>query len=231
MAETVPSAAGAASGVEALIARLRDDGVAAGRAEAERIVAEAEARARKLVDAAEADAKARREAAYRETEAQRRAGEDALRVAARDAVLELKEQLARRFAEDVGKTVSAAMRDEELLRRMILAVASRARDEGAVDQAAEVEVILPRAAVGLDELRRKPEQLREGSLSHFAAASAAEMLRKGVTFGRAGDDAGGIRLELGDRGVSIDLSDRAVAEAILAHLQPRFRALLEGVVK
>jgi V/A-type H+-transporting ATPase subunit E len=229
MAEQVP-AARKTSGVEALIARLRDDGVAAGRAEAERMTAEAEALARRIVGAAEAEAKAKRDAAFKEIDAHRRAGEDALRAAARDAVLDLKEQIARRFADDVAKTVSEAMRDEALLERMILAIVGRARAEAAVDAAAEVEAILPRAAVGLDELRKKPEELREGSLSHFVAASAGAMLREGVSFGRAEDDAGGIRLRLKDRGVSVDLTDRAVAEVILAHLQPRFRALLEGVV-
>jgi len=231
MADIPPEATPAASGVEALIARLRDEGVAAGRAEAERIVAEAESRARRAIEAAEADARTRRETARKEIDAYRRAGEDALRAAARDAVLDLKEQLSRRFAEDVAKTVSGAMRDEDLLKRMILAVAGRARIEGAVDAAEEIDVILPRAAVGLDELRRRPEELREGSLSHFAAASAAEMLREGVSFRRADDGAEGIRLVLTDHGVNIDLSDRAVAEVILVHLQPRFRALLEGVVK
>ena len=230
MAEPIPSTR-TSSGVDALIARLREDGVAAGRAEAERMLAEAETRARRIIETAEADARTRRETARKEADAYRRAGEDALRTAARDAVLDLKERLSRQFAEEVGKTVSGAMRDDDLLKRMIIAIAGRARVEGAADQAAEIEVILPRAAVGLDELRRKPEELREGSLTHFAAASAAEMLRKGVSFGRADDDEGGIRLQLTDRGVNIDLSDRSVAEAILAHLQPRFRALLEGVVK
>jgi V/A-type H+-transporting ATPase subunit E len=230
MADKAP-AARAASGVEALIARLRDDGVGAGRAEAERIVAEAETRARRILDAAEAEAGAKRDAARKEIDGHRRAAEDALKAAARDTVLDLKEQLTRRFAEDVGQTVAGAMRDEDLLRRMILAVAGRARSEAAVDGAAELEVILPRDAVGLDDLRKRPEELREGTLSHFAAASAAEMLRAGVRFGRAEDEAGGIRLGLTDRGVSVDLTDRAVAAVILEHLQPRFRALLEGVVK
>jgi V/A-type H+-transporting ATPase subunit E len=38
-------------------------------------------------------------------------------------------------------------------------------------------------------------------------------------------------VRLVDRDVVLDLSDRAVADVILEHLQPRFRALLEGVVK
>jgi V/A-type H+-transporting ATPase subunit E len=60
---------------------------------------------------------------------------------------------------------------------------------------------------------------------------AGEMLREGVNFSRAEDGSEGIRLALLDRGVSIDLTDKAVADLLLVHLQPRFRALLEGVVK
>lgn len=225
-----PSAQATASGLESLIARLRDEGVTAGHAEAQRLVADAQGRAHRILEKAEAESKSMVEGARRESEALRRAGEEALRVAARDAVLDLKDQLERRFAADVGKTVSDALRDEALLQRMILEVVGRARTEGGVDRASQVEVVLPREAVGLDDLRRQPEELREGSLARFVAASAGEMLREGVTFLRANDEAGGIRLKLTDRSVSLDLSDQAVAQAILMHLQPRFRALLEGVV-
>jgi V/A-type H+-transporting ATPase subunit E len=225
------SAQRTASGLEGLIARLRDEGVAAGRSEAERILAEADATAHKLVEKAEAMAKAKIEAAQKESESLRRAGEEALRAAMRDTVLNLKDQLTRRFTDDVAKMVSEKMCDGEMLKRMILAIVGRAREESGVDQVKDVEVILPRKVVGLDELRRKPEELREGSLSHFAAAMAAEMLRAGVNFSRSENDENGIRLVLAERGISVDLTDRAVAEAILVHLQPRFRALLEGVVK
>lgn len=226
-----PAAEPVSSGLEALIARLREDGVEAGRAEAARRVAEAETRARRTLEAAEAEARAKLDAARKECEALRRAGEDALRAAARDTVLDLKDQLSRRFADDIAKTVATTLRDEALLQRMILAVAARARDEAHVDDATEIEILLPREAVGLDELRRNPEELRDGSLTQFVAATAGAMLREGVAFGRAEDEAGGLRVRLGDRGVTLDLSDEAVAALILEHLQPRFRALLEGVVK
>jgi V/A-type H+-transporting ATPase subunit E len=221
---------GAAKGLETLIARLREDGVTAGRAEADRIMAEAQAQARAIVEKAEAEAAAKRETTQREVEAMRRGGEEALRAAVRDSILELKDLLTRRFAADVEKTIAGAMRETELLEKMILAVVGRARAVAGVDKAAEIEMVLPRSLVGLDDLRRKPEELKVGSLSHFAAAEAAEMLREGVTFSRAEDEADGIRVILVDRGVTVDLTDRAVAEEILAHLQPRFRALMEGVV-
>jgi V/A-type H+/Na+-transporting ATPase subunit E len=94
----------------------------------------------------------------------------------------------------------------------------------------QVEIILPRAVVGLDELRRNPRELRDGALSKFALQSVADMLRSGVTFTPASDDTAGIRIVLKDTGLLVDLTDAAVASVILRHLQPRFRALLEGVV-
>ncbi|HMO28022.1 hypothetical protein [Enterovirga sp.] len=219
------------SGVDGLISRLRDEGVGAGRREAERLVRDAQAHAREILREAEAAAEARTARAAAEAEALRRAGQEALNIAARDAVLDLKDRLTRRFAEEVAKTVSGAMKDEDLLKRMILAVAGRAREEGGIDRSAEAVVELPREAVGLDDLRRRPEELVEGSLVHFAAASAGAMLREGVTLARSEDEEGGIRLQLLDRGVSIDLTDKAVAQIILSHLQPRFRAMLEGIIR
>lgn len=218
------------SGVEALIARLRDQGVTAGKSEAERLVAGAEAEARTIIEKAEAEAKAKIDAARKQADAFQRAGEDALKQAARDVTLELKERLTRRLADEVGKAIAGAMRDEELLKRMILTLVGRVREESGIDASADIELLLPRSVVGLDDLRRKPEELRAGTLTHFVAAFTADMLRDGVRFGRADDPDGGIRIIMADRGISIDVTDKAVADALLVHMQPRFRALLEGVV-
>ena len=225
-----PLPTSASAGIEALIERLKNEGVAEGRDTAERLIEEAEARARTIIEEAEAEARVMHDTATRDAEKTRRGGEEALRIAMRDAVLELKQGLADHFARQVEGTVSTLMRDDEMLKGMILAVAGRAREEADMDASAGLDVALPRSLVSLDDLRRKPEELREGSLSHFAGAAAAEMLRAGVEFFRSGDDRGGIRVTLKDEGVVVDLSEAAVAEVILRHLQPRFRALLENVV-
>ncbi|MEM9782572.1 MAG: hypothetical protein AAF899_08865 [Pseudomonadota bacterium] len=219
-----------AAGIETLIGRLREEGVEKGQAEAERVIAEAEARARRLLDEAETKATAIVAAATEEAGKLKTGGEQALQVAMRDAVLELKQGLAGRFAEQVRGVVSKVTSDEEMLKRMVLAVAARAREEAGMDGEAALEIVLPRSVVGLDDLRRKPEELSEGSLTHFAATAAADMLRAGVSFTRAEDGADGIRVRLVDSDMVVDVTDRAVAEVILRHLQPRFRALLENVV-
>lgn len=218
------------AGIEELIARLRQEGVDEGRAEAERVLTEAESRASVILTDAETDAKSRLDSAEAEITRLKRAGKEALEIAMRDAVLELKQGLTEQFAKQVSGTVTDLMRDDEMLKRMVLAVAARSRVESDLDDAKSIDVVLPRAVVGLDELRRNPEELREGSLTHFAATAAADMLRKGISFSRAEDESGGIRVTLADEGVVVDLTDRAVADVILRHLQPRFRALLENVV-
>jgi V/A-type H+/Na+-transporting ATPase subunit E len=218
------------SGIDALIRRLKQEGADEGRAEAPKLVADAEARARELLAQAEAKAKQRTDDATQEADRLKRAGQEALKVAMRDAVLELKEGLSGRFAQQVQGVVAKLSTDEGVVKRMILAVASRARGEAGIDNVKQLEIILPRTVVGLDELRRNPQELRDSALSQFALASVADMLRAGVTFTRSSDDAGGIRIVLKDTGVVVDLTDAAIAGVILRHLQPRFRALLEGVV-
>ncbi len=227
---TDTAAQASSAGIEALIDRLRREGVEEGQAEAARIIDEAESRARSLIETAESRATARVAEAEAEAARLRRAGEDALRIAMRDALLELKEGLSVQFARQVEGMVTTAMGDQELLRRMILEVAGRAREEAGVDAAAEVELVLPRTHVSLDELRRRPEELREGALSAFVIGAAADLLRSGLTFTRAEEEGEGIRLVLAEEGLVVDLTDKAVASVILRHLQPRFRALLESVV-
>ncbi|WP_305045950.1 hypothetical protein [Geoalkalibacter sp.] len=219
------------NGVETLIERLREDGVAKGRQEAELIVRDAEHRAQWLVSQAQEEAERLLADAREKSERLRRSTEEALQVAARDAVLDLKSHLSAQFAAQVRRLVSTRMSNEALLEKLILELAARVREDLRLDGAERLEVVLPRDVIGLEELRRRPEQLKEGTLSHFVLALAEEMLRAGVVFTAADDDRGGLRLRLNEGELEIDLSDQAVAALLMAHLQPRFRALLEGIVR
>ena len=220
----------AGSGVKALIDRLRNEGVASGRAEADRLINEANQRAQDIVAGAEAKARQMVDQAQREAEALTSAGNDALKVAARDAVLGLRSQLESRLSDQVRRLMSEALRDEELLRLMILKVAGRARAEAHLDAEGRVQVVLPDNVVGIEELRRKPEELEEGTLTHFVVAVAGQMLRQGIEFTSA-PGFSGIKVRLVDSEIEIDLTDEAIAGIILQHLQPRFRAVMEGIVR
>lgn len=217
------------SGVEALIQRLRHEGVASGRAEAEKIVADAETRAGWILKQAEEDAQRIRKQAREEAGRLERSGREALNAAARDALLTMKAQLNQRFAGEVRRLVGGETRKKELLEKMILEVVGQAREYA--DRGEAAQVLLPREVIGLEELSRHPEEMEKGELTQFVRLINGKLLREGVTLGVAEDEGGGLRVQLTDQGVVLDLSDEAIAEVLLQHLQPRFRALLEGIVK
>ncbi|MDO3379950.1 hypothetical protein [Geoalkalibacter halelectricus] len=218
------------NGVETLIERLRAEGVAKGREEAERIVHDAERRAEWLVTQAQEEADRILAKAREHSERLKRSTQEALQVAARDTVLHLKSHLSAQFAAQVGRLVSRELSDEALLEKLIVELVGRVREDLQLDQARGAEVVLPRDVVGIEELRRHPEQLKKGTLSHFVLVMAEKMLREGVGFSVADDDKGGVRLRLNEGEMEVDLTSETVTALLMAHLQPRFRALLEGIV-
>lgn len=219
------------SGVEALIERLRDEGVANGRAQAEQLIADARHEAERIVADAEAEAEEILTQARIEVERYRSAGEDALQGAMRDAILKMKDQLSTRFSEQVKRLVSTEMAQEAFLEKLILELAGRVRRDAGLDDSEKVELILPEDIVGLEQLRREPEQLREGSLAHFVLTLTSELLHDGVEIYSSGDIDKGICIRLQDGEIQVDLTPEKVASVLLEHLHPRFRAILEGRVK
>lgn len=215
------------SGVEELIERLREQGVAAGRSQADELLEQARRRAEQRLDEARREADEIVQRARAEASQTKQAGEEAVRLAIRDAVLRLKSELVERFADRVQRLVTRELEDQDFLKQLILEVASRAAPP--TDQAARIT--LPKDIVGLEQLRRNPEEVKEGTLSHFVVTVTKEVLREGIEIGARDDEAAGIRIQLEDDDLEIDLTDRAVADLLLRHLVPRFRAMMEGIIQ
>ena len=219
------------SGIDALIAKLREQGVSAGRSEGEKIVAEAKAKARQIVDKAHEEAKNHLDSSRKEAASFQAAGEEAIKTAMRDTILDMKSYLMQRFSSDVKRLVARELREEALLRQIILEVAGRARERAEAVGAEQLEVTLPEKVVGLEELRQDPDELHKGKLTHFVLGLSNDILREGVTFSASDDIESGIRVHMTDKEVTLDLTDEAIADLLLQYLQPRFRAILEGIVK
>ncbi len=217
-----------ASGVEALIERLRDEGVDEGRSKAQRIISEAETRASWMISQAREEAERITRRAKEEARRSQKGAEEAMLIAARDALLSVKAELTQQFAGKIRRLVSETVSKEKILEQMVLELVGRTRNE--VGDEGKVEVILPRDVVGVDELRRNISDLKEGPLSNFIRAQARDMVRDGISFGVSETEEGGLRLKLEGGEVELDITDHAVAELLLQHLQPRFRALLEGII-
>ena len=216
-------------GVDALIARLRKNGVAAGQEEAGRLRADAQAEADQILTKAKAEAEKLKANAKKSADRYRKAGEEALNTAMRDAILSMKAGLMAQFEADVKRMVATETTDPGMVRKMVLELVGRTRD--ATGAGADAEVILPAEIVGADAIAENPEDIQSGKLTKFVVGLTQEMLKDGVTLHAAEDLQGGIRARISGNEVEIDLSDEAIAALLMQHLQPRFRAVMEGVIK
>ena len=216
-------------GVDALIDKLRNDGVAAGKAEAERLISEAETEAAKIVSAAKAEAASQLRKVRKAADSYTAAGEEALNIAMRDAVLSMKSGLMVQFELDVKRMVSASLADPDMLKQMVLELVGSARE--ATGAGKDTEVILPAEIVGTQAIRENPDDIQSGKLTKFVLGLTQQMLEDGVILHAADDLQGGIRARVKNKDIMLDLSDTAVASLLMQHLQPRFRAALEGVIK
>lgn len=219
-----------AAGVQDLIDRLREEGIKAGRDEAETIRKKAEAQASAEVEKARLEAERIVEDAKRKAEQLRTAGEEALRTATRDTVLRFSEELMVYLRTRVERLVSEEMVDRKLLQQLIAQVASRPMDEPVVREADEVKVYVPARPLGVDELKNDPEALHD-ELSRLVKQIAGSTWREGVTFHAFGASEQGIKVVVEEGGLVVDLSPEAVTELLMLHLRPRFRALLQGIIQ
>lgn len=217
------------SGVQALVDRLREHGVQAGREQGEALVAEARAKAQALRQAAEAEADRIVAEARARADQLEAAGREALGLAKRDAVLELREALVERFTARIQHLVGVTLKQPDVLQQLVLQIAGRVGDEQLGDHA--IDVVLPRDVVELGDIRKDPDGIGGDALAQAVLGLAAEMLREGVTL-QAGPQRAGVVVRLTeDRGVAFDLTDEGLTALLMRHLRPRFRALLEGVVR
>lgn len=221
----------ASSGVEALIDRLRNEGVVAGQEKAEDLVLNAQKRAAWIIEEAELEADTLLQQARKQAEDIEAAGQDALQLAARDAFLKLRDTLLGSFSDEVMRVVGEQMADQAFTEKLILALAGKVREKSGMDDNNEMIISLPENIIGVDELRKNPEELKQGSLSHYTASIASNLLRDGVSFKVADEIKAGLSVRLVDDAMMIDFTDETVAALLLEHLQPRFRALLQGMVK
>jgi V/A-type H+/Na+-transporting ATPase subunit E len=217
----MPESTKTSSGVQELIDRIRDQGVQAAQAEADGLLSQARQKATDIVAQAKAESEALHEKARAEIEAYRLASTDALRLAARDTVLDLKARVIARFEEFVKRLVISATRDKELVRSLVLVLAGHAADEFIKDK--EIEV---RLSDSLLKGQTGPVFEKEGKLAILGLSS--DMLREGVELASDSDIEGGARVRLVKDKLEIDLSDRAISRMISQRMLPRFKAILEG---
>ncbi|MBF0188750.1 MAG: hypothetical protein HQL50_12570 [Magnetococcales bacterium] len=209
------------SGVEELITRLRENGVQRGRTEASRIISEAETRAEWIIRQAKEEAETIRREARQEQERFITSGNEALEVAARNMILAIRERLTQGFTHRLREQVREETNQHEVLLGLIMLMASASRD--AVEEAKLLEILLPNTPIESEFSEQTlMDQLLDG-INHA-------MLRDGVSFSPLDSTESGIRCHLKGEDIVLDLTDSAIAEQLLHHMLPKYRALLEKVL-
>ena len=218
MADETPNA----SGVQELISRIRDDGVQAGKEEADRVLAQARREAARLVADAQAQADEMRQKASAEIESVKHAALEALKLAARDTGLKLEAEVLASFQRHVKRLIAPVTHDGKFIRTLILVLAGHAVEEHLEDK--ELQILVSDLLAGKE--RENPELDERMRLAVLGISG--EMLREGVEIVPSSEVEGGARVRVVGEDLEIDLTDEAVSKLVLKHLLPRYRAILEG---
>ena len=197
--------------LQELTRKLYDEGLEKGRAEAERLVADAKTRAAKI----EADARAQAENVLRQAQAK---AEDVekntlteIALAGKQAVARIKSEIAGMIvAKASAEGVKAATMDPAFIERMLLAVAGNWN--GADSSKVELKALLPEAE-------------RE-ELDAAFAKSAAGLLAAGVEVGYSADVKSGFKVGAKDGGYYISFSDADFQALIGEYLREKLYRML-----
>jgi V/A-type H+-transporting ATPase subunit E len=212
----------AESSVQALIDRIRDQGVQSANQEAARILADAEAKAAQLMADAQKQVEQLRAKASAEIEAERAAAEEALKLSARDTIMRLKNVVGAAFETFVRRLVTTATQDRQLMKNLVLVLAGHSAEEFIKDK--QIQILLSEALL----TGQSDPKLRELGKQTILSLSS-DMLREGVELIPSSSVEGGAKVRLVGEQLEIDLSDKAIAKMLAAHLLPRFHAILAGV--
>ncbi|MEC4747248.1 hypothetical protein [Methylomicrobium sp. Wu6] len=207
--------------VQALIDRIRDQGVQSANREAARILAEAEAKASHLLAEAQKQVEQLRAKATADIEAEQAAAQEALKLSARDTVKRLKNVVAAAFETFVRRLVTTATQDRELMKNLILVLAGHSAEEFIKEK--KIQILLSEAIL----TGQSDPKLRDLGKQTILSLSS-DMLREGVELIPSSSVEGGAKVRLVGEQLEIDLSDKAISKMLAAHLLPRFQTILTG---
>lgn len=215
------------SGVRELIARLRDDGVKAGREKADQVLREAREEAARIVAEAKAEAEELLSKARVKIERDRTACMGSLQMAIRDTELKMEAELKGDFAAHVRRLVSVEMGDREFIKQCILAVSGMATGH-MVCEGQPVEILLPKDLFETNDSGTRLTHEGKERMHHLVLGISGDMLREGVELKPSETLKHGIRIRLIGEDLEIDLSAQAISELLLQNLLPRYQAIVRG---
>ena len=208
-------------GVQGLVDRIRDQGVLAANEKAAKIIRDAEAKSAKMLADAQREVEQLREKARIDIEANRAAALEALKLSARDTMLQLKAKVSSEFEVFVQRLVTSATRDKQFIKAIVLVLASHVEKELIGDK--EIQILISESI-----LTGQPNEKLGEHTKQIILGLSSEMLRAGVELIPSTDIEGGASVRLIKDKLEIDLSDKAISKLLYQRILPRFQAILEG---
>ena len=199
--------------LQELTRKLYDEGLEKGRADADKLVADAKAEAARLVAEAKAEAEAIVKAAEAKAEDLRKNSMAEISLAGKQAVAKLKEQVAEMIiAKSTVEGVKAANLDAEFVKKMLLEVAHNWN--GASSDNVSLSAMLPEAA--------------KAELDAAMEKSAKELLAAGVEVGYSKNVKTGFKVGAKNGGYYISFSDEDFNALLGEYLRDKVAALIFG---
>ena len=158
---------------------------------------------------------------YKTTPSMVAAALEALKLSARDTMLQLKAKVSSEFEVFVQRLVTSATRDEEFIKKIVLVLAGQVQEELIGDK--EIQIQISECL-----LTSKPDEKLREHVKQTILSLSSEMLREGVELIPSSDIQGGANVCLVKDKLEIDLSDKAIASLLYQRIMPRFQAILEG---
>ncbi len=192
-----------------IIEKIKTEGVEEADRQAGKIVEDAEKRASQIIAGAESKAKNTLLDAKKETEKLKANGEEAVRQAARNVLLSLKEKIVELFDKIIKKETQKALTTDIIKEMLVKLVGDFAKSKDLA-----VEVLL----------NEKDKEELEKSL--FAALN--QETKKGVSIKASPSIENGFRIGVKGEEIYYDFTDEAIAEAFGLFLNPRIANIIKG---
>ncbi len=218
------------SGVQELIERIRTEGVEDAKSESKKILADANNQANDIVRDAEQQAEKILSDARLQIQRDHQAATDALQIAYRDMILDIKGHLLNRFSEEVSHLVRSTVNQTEILETLVVEACKHLLSDIGTNSDDKVEVQLSREALDIHDIKQNPEKAAQGKIADLAFSVQKDVLERGIFFTKRNDNLSGIKILLNNNTVEVDVSDKAISDLLLSYLNPRFRAVLDGII-
>ena len=195
--------------LQGLLNKIQAEGLEKAETERARLVAEAKAEADKIIAEAKAEADRIRRDAEADAEASRKKADAAVKQAARDVVISLKDDLQEKLRAVVREASAQAMTSEAMA-----GLIAKIANQFAANAASGAEIILPARE------REEAAQKLIGCLPEVLKKNASVQLGRGF--------ASGFKLGFNDSEVFLDFSDEALAEVICEFVGPKLAAVIKS---